>query len=94
MSDSTSKSKKWDSFNDFSNKAQKFGAGGGLVTRGLGGTSTSIDAKQSTYSLLYIKMVATFSDELIDYCNTSGIDTTDDRLKKLLDKLQSSNAIN
>jgi len=64
LSDLT-KSEKWNAFEAFSNKAQHFG-GAALVTRGLGGSSASIDAKQATYSLLYVKMVATFSDELIE----------------------------
>lgn len=90
--DLSSKSKKWEELESFVKSAQKFGSTA-FVTMGFGGSTASTNARKSTLSLLYIKMVAVFSDELKEYCNGKKIDTSDDRLAILLREVEKAKII-
>ena len=88
-------SKIWNEFKKFCKNAELFGtsSGSALIMRGLGVHGSSPESQNAAYSLLYIKMVAIFSDELKKYCDNNSIYVKDDRLVALLTAIENSQKI-
>ncbi len=65
-----------------------------MATMGFGYGGASPEAKCAVFSLLYIKMVGTFHNKIIDYCSRNEIKTKNKPLRILLDKIKEHNVIN
>ena len=61
---------------------------------GLGDGGASSEAKSAVFTLLYVKMVGTFHNKIIDYCSHNEITTKNNHLHALLDELKKRNMIN
>ena len=83
----------WSDFEKFYQESTRF-SHNTIATMGLGYGGASSEAKCAVFSLLYIKMVGTFHNKIIDYCSHNEIKTKNKPLRTLLGKLKEHNVIN